>query len=117
MLVTGVAPGVRAADLAVRYHASAPLFACCVDLGQEAVDTRSNALETARWVKDHGYRSLRIVTSDWHMPRARMEFRAALGPGVVIVGDGVSGGEPRLASLLNEYDKLLLRRVALWIGL
>lgn len=115
MLVTGVAPGVEAADLAREYHASPRLFACCIDLGSEAVDTRSNAEETAQWVQAHHYRSVRLVTSDWHVARARMELTAALGPQVVVLGDGVPSN-PRLAMLVNEYNKLLLRRVALWIG-
>lgn len=115
MLVTGVAPGVDAAVLAKEYHAPAALFACCIDLGGEAVDTRSNAEETVGWVREHRYTSVRLVTSDWHLPRARMELAAALGKDVVILGDGVPGN-PRLAILVNEYDKLLLRRVALWLG-
>jgi len=116
MLITGVAPGVRAVDLARTYPGSAALFACCVDLGAEAVDTRSNAEETARWVRAHDYRIVRLVTSDWHLPRAKMELAAALGRNVVVLGDGVPG-TPRLATLVNEYNKLLLRRIALWIGL
>lgn len=116
MLVTGVAPGVDAAVLAKEYHAPASLFACCIDLGGEAVDTRSNAEETVGWVRTHGYTSVRLVTSDWHLPRARMELAAALGKGVVILGDGVPGN-PRFATLVNEYDKLLLRRIALWLGM
>lgn len=116
MLVTGVAPGVDADDLAREYGAPMRLFDCCIDLGRNAVDTRSNAEETAHWVAAHGYRSVRLVTSDWHVPRARMELAAALGPRVRVVGDGV-GGTPRLATLVNEYDKLLLRRAALWMGI
>ncbi len=115
LLVTGVAPDVRAIDLTRRYHVSPTLFACCVDLGAEAVDTRSNAEETARWVRVHGYRSVRLVTSDWHVRRARMELVAALQPGVLVIVDGVPG-EARLGLLVNEYDKLLFRRVALWLG-
>lgn len=115
LLVTGVAPGVRPDDLARTYDASPALFACCVDLGGEAVDTRSNAEETAQWVRARGYRTVRLVTSDWHLPRARMELAAALGPRVVLLGDGVPSS-PRLATLVNEYNKLLLRRVALWMG-
>lgn len=116
MLVTGVGPGVRPVDLALANSASPAIFACCVDLGTDAVDTRSNAAETARWVRTHGYRSVRLVTSDWHMARARMELTAALDDGVTIVGDGVPT-EPRLGLLINEYNKLLLRRVALWFGI
>ncbi len=115
MLVTGVAPGVRPIDLALEYRTSPKLFACCVDLGADAVDTRSNAEETARWVRVHKYRSVRLVTSDWHLARARMELAAALGKNVAILGDGVRG-TPRLGTLVNEYNKLILRRIALWIG-
>ena len=58
---------------------------------------------------------MRLVTSDWHLRRAAMELRAAVGPRVVVLGDGVTGS-PRLTTLVNEYNKLLLRRVALWVG-
>ncbi|WP_176473008.1 YdcF family protein [Sphingomonas lenta] len=116
MLVTGVAPGVRPRDLAATYPDSGRLFRCCVDLGGEAVDTRSNAEETARWLRGHRYRTVRLVTSDWHLPRARMELEAAMGRDAVILGDGVKT-EPRLGTLFNEYNKLLLRRVALWVGI
>ncbi|MFT3978203.1 MAG: YdcF family protein [Sphingomonas bacterium] len=115
MLVSGVAPGLRKADLAEAFgHADA--IACCVDLGRQAVDTRSNAEETAAWVREHHYRSVRLVTSDWHMARARMELHAALDDGVAIVRDGVPT-QPKLRQLVNEYNKLLLRRIVLWLGL
>ena len=115
MLVSGVATGLRKADLiAANGHARA--IGCCVDLGREAVDTRSNAEETARWVRERRYRSLRLVTSDWHMARARMELGAALDGDVAIVRDGVKA-EQRLGPLVNEYNKLILRRIALWLGL
>ena len=42
LLITGAAPGVRPIDLALQYKVPLSLFACCVDLGHEAVDTRSN---------------------------------------------------------------------------
>ena len=116
LLITGVAPTVRPIDLALEYHVSPSLFDCCIDLGREAVDTRSNAEETAAWVRAHHYRSVRLVTSDWHMARARMELGNALDDNVVIVRDGVKG-EPDLRLLLAEYNKLLLRRVALWLGI
>jgi uncharacterized SAM-binding protein YcdF (DUF218 family) len=115
LLVTGVGPGVRPADLAAVTGASQRVFACCVDLGREAVDTRSNAEETARWVKVHGFRTVRLVTSDWHLARARMELRAALPGDVLVLGDGVPS-EPRLGLLVGEYNKLILRRIALWLG-
>lgn len=116
MLVTGVAPAVRPVELAAEYRVPPALFACCIDLGHEAVDTRSNADETSAWVRRHGYRSIRLVTSDWHMRRARLELTNALGRDVMVFGDGVAGA-PKLLLLLEEYDKFLLRRAALLAGL
>ena len=116
LLITGAAPGVRPIDLALQYKVPLSLFACCVDLGHEAVDTRSNGAETANWVRDHDYKSIRLVTSDWHMARARMELEASLDRQVTIVDDGVQG-DASLSVLFVEYNKLLLRRVALWVGI
>ncbi|MBR0553162.1 YdcF family protein [Stakelama marina] len=116
MLISGVAREVRPIELAVEYHVSPGLFACCVDLGREAVDTRSNGDETARWVREHGYHSVRLVTSSWHMPRARMELTHALGPDVEVIGDPVPSS-PSLTFLFGEYNKFLVRRAALWLGI
>lgn len=116
MLVTGVASGVRPVDLATEYRTSPALFACCIDLGREAVDTRSNAEETRDWVRRHGYTSVRLVTADWHLRRARLELTHALGPAIRVEGDGVPGA-PRFLLLLAEYNKYLVRRAALWLGI
>jgi uncharacterized SAM-binding protein YcdF (DUF218 family) len=116
MLVTGADPDVRPGELAAAYGVPRALFACCIDLGQEAVDTRSNAEETAAWVRQRGYRSVRLVTSDWHLPRARLELTHALGSGVEVVGDAVPS-QPSFGMLVAEYNKFLVRRIALWLGL
>lgn len=115
MLVTGVGAGVRPEDLAREFGVEPALLRCCIDLGRDAVDTRSNAGETAEWLRRKRYRSVRLVTSDWHLRRAAMELRAAAGPRVVVLGDGV-GGSPRLSTLVNEYNKLLLRGALLTVG-
>ena len=115
MLVTGVDPDVRARELAAFYRQPRSLFRCCVDLGREAVDTRSNGQETAAWVKRHRYRSVRLVTSDWHMRRAGLELRHALGEEVQLVPDPVAS-TPRLGLLLDEYHKYLVRRLVLLLG-
>lgn len=116
MLITGADPQVRPAELAAALGAPRRLFACCIDLGHEAVDTRSNAEETSTWVREHDYRSVRLVTSDWHVPRARLELTYALGNRVEVIGDGVRS-EPAFGMLVAEYNKYLVRRAALWTGL
>src|SRR5262249_22163212 len=54
------------------------LAVCCVALGHEADDTLGNARETARWIRQQGFRSLRLVTAWYHMPRSLLEFDRAM---------------------------------------
>jgi len=115
LLVSGVARTVRPIDLALEYPGRDPLFRCCVDLGRESVDTRSNADEVSRWVKRRRFRSVRLVTTDWHMPRARFEIARQLEPGVALIGDAVESN-PSLRQLFLEYNKYLLRRAAVFLG-
>ena len=116
MLISGADLDVRPGELAAAYGVPRALFACCIDLGYEAVDTRSNGEETAAWVRKHGYRSVRLVTSDWHLPRARLELTNALGGTVTVTGDAVRSN-PSFGMLVAEYNKYLVRRIALWTGL
>jgi uncharacterized SAM-binding protein YcdF (DUF218 family) len=51
---------------------------CCIVLGHQADSTLGNAQETARWIRSQGFRSLRLVTSWYHMPRSLLEFDRAL---------------------------------------
>ncbi len=116
MLVSGVDPSVHIADLAKLQGAPPALFNCCVDLGKEAVDTRTNADETALWLGRKGYKSVRLVTTNWHMARARLELSRAVGKDIVIVGDSVESA-PGFIVLLREYNKYWIRWVAIRLGL
>jgi uncharacterized SAM-binding protein YcdF (DUF218 family) len=113
MLVSGVHPSVKPNELSAAADIPPQLFRCCVDLGFEADSTRSNAMEVAAWVERHGFKSIRLVTAGYHMPRARAEIEARLPPDVLVVPDGVRAGLPFVAMLV-EYGKfqaswLLLR--------
>ena len=113
LLVAGVDPAVTKPDLARRIPGSNKWLACCVDLGSESVDTRSNAEEAGRWLAKHDYKSLRLITSDWHMRRARYEFEKVLGSKYDLMTDAVRT-EPSFLTLFGEYNKYLLRRLAVW---
>lgn len=113
LLIAGADPAVTKADLARRIPRSGRLIACCVDLGSESVDTRTNAEEAQRWLAQHKFRSVRLITSDWHIRRARYEFEKELGPKFRLVTDGVPT-EPTFLTLFGEYNKYVLRRMAVW---
>lgn len=106
MLVTGVDPEVKPREFAAQFDVPADLMDCCVALGFAAVDTRSNASETARWVDAREVRSLRLVTTDWHMRRAAGELARTLPDGVTVVWDAVPS-RPSFGDLFLEYHKLL----------
>lgn len=117
MLIAGADPSVTRADLQQRLgRGSGRLLKCCVDLGSESVDTRSNAEEAGRWMKRRQYGSLRLITSDWHMRRAEYEFRRHLGSRYTIVADAVRT-KPRFVTLFGEYNKYILRRAAIWLDM
>jgi len=116
MLITGVDRQVKPAELAEAQGVSLKIMACCVDLGREASDTRSNGIETAEWVRRNKYKSVRLVTTDWHMRRARFELERALGAGVSVVPDAVRSNAS-LVVLVREYNKYLFRRMVVLTGL
>jgi uncharacterized SAM-binding protein YcdF (DUF218 family) len=84
LLISGVDPRTNAADLMRRVPDHQRWFNCCIDLDYSAVNTIGNAVETRRWALDHGFRSLVVVTSSYHMPRAMLELSHQL-PGVTLI--------------------------------
>jgi len=87
-----------------------------VTLDCKALDTRGNAEETAKWVRHHHIKSLRLITSNYHMPRSLLELRPLL-PEVIILPHPVVGESflkakwwleaKTLRLVLQEYNKFL----------
>ena len=115
LFVSGVDREVRPVEFAVEYKVSAAIMACCVTLGFDSVDTRSNGLEISRWLAANKIGSVRLVTSDWHMRRAAWELRHVAPGNLVVIEDAIPT-RPSLRTLFLEYHKLLARRVAALFG-
>lgn len=115
LLVSGVDREVRPREFAVEYKVPERLMACCVTLGYDAVDTRTNAVETMRWIRENKLRSIRLVTTDWHMRRAAFDLAAEAPDSLIIVEDAVQS-KPSFRILFIEYNKLVVRLVAWMIG-
>jgi uncharacterized SAM-binding protein YcdF (DUF218 family) len=116
LFVSGVNQQVGLDEL-LRISGNAPDWAaCCTALGHDAEDTLGNARETARWARQQGLRSLRLVTAWYHMPRSILEFDRAM-PEIEIIAHPVfpeelkrdywwlTGGTAAL--LVSEYVKFL----------
>lgn len=116
LLVAGVDREVRPGEFAAEYDVAAKRMACCLTLERTSVDTRSNAREAARWIAANKVRSVRLVTSDWHMRRAGWELARAAPAGTRIVRDAVRS-RPSLRTLFVEYHKLVARRIGGALGI
>ncbi|HEX2725701.1 MAG TPA: YdcF family protein [Beijerinckiaceae bacterium] len=116
LLISGVNERTGRDEIARLNPGQRRLLDCCVDLDYRARNTIGNAIETRRWMRDHGFRSLIVVTSNYHMPRTLTELDHVL-PGVrkvpypVVTGSVDLDGwwrEPGTAKLLAyEYAKFL----------
>ena len=84
LLISGVNPSTTPGELIRLTPELEKLFACCVDLGHQALNTTGNAMEIAQWTHEHQFRSIIVVTSAWHMPRALVELDRELA-GVEII--------------------------------
>jgi uncharacterized SAM-binding protein YcdF (DUF218 family) len=116
LFVSGVNPAVDRDTLLRALGPAAARGACCIVLGHTADNTVGNALETAVWMRQEGYRSLRLVTSWYHMHRSILEFRRAM-PRVRVVAhpvfalesdpEGWRGWFAAGHRVLAEYNKFL----------
>ena len=84
LLISGVNPATSMAMIERDAPGFPQLYDCCIDLGYAARNTLGNARETRAWARRRGIsRSLIVVTSSYHMPRALMELQTAM-PGVAL---------------------------------
>ncbi len=114
LLISGVNPATTVKQIIKATKAPKRLFTCCVDLDRAAQNTEGNALEAARWASKHGFDSLILVTSAYHMPRSLVEFGNAL-PGTKLIPHVVRRTDqqwwrnPKTFGLFTlEYSKYLL---------
>lgn len=84
LLITGVHPTTRPREISRGVPQHDRIFACCVDLDRSALNTLGNALQARQWAMRHSFRSLIVVTSAYHMPRAMAELAHQL-PDVSLV--------------------------------
>lgn len=120
LFVSGVYESVDVKELLSLSQLSPDRVECCVVLGYAADNTVGNAFETADWMEEQGYRSLRLVTANYHMPRSLLEFAMA-APGATVVPHAVAPPNVHLADwwlwpgtanlLVNEYNKYLVARL------
>ncbi|WP_299477810.1 YdcF family protein [uncultured Roseibium sp.] len=120
LLISGVHPGTTREQLAAVTASDMPLEKASVDLDRVALNTAGNATETANWVQKNGFTSLLVVTSAYHLPRAKAELSDVL-PDVDLIAYPVFAKDLNLDTwyrepttirlLMREYVKYILARL------
>ncbi len=115
LLISGVHDKVPDRRIRQISGLSANLFACCVTIDRKAMDTRGNAAYGAQWAVKHKFGRIIIVTSDYHMRRAMLEFDRMLPDRELITWPVRSGKAAHSAGSAgwlrlwgHEYVKYLL---------
>lgn len=116
LLISGVHPSNSLEVISRMTPEHRRLVECCVDLDRAALNTFGNALGASNWAKARGFNSLIVVTSNYHMPRAIVEFAHRM-PDVALLPYPVVGEKWRhepwwqnagaLRLLAFEYVKFL----------
>lgn len=93
LLISGVGKDVTLQEMLLA-HASPATRQAIHDNGSSIVfdyvarTTQSNAREASQFVRERNFKSIRLITAHYHMPRSMAEMQAAL-PEVEIVPDAV----------------------------
>jgi uncharacterized SAM-binding protein YcdF (DUF218 family) len=125
VLITGVNPITRPVEISRLVPEHRHWFSCCVDIDHSA-NTVGNAIETRRWVNARGFKSLIVVTANYHMPRALAELGHEL-PDVTLVPYPVISEKLRTEPwwensetarlLFWEYLKYIVAKIRMWVPL
>lgn len=105
LLISGVNPTTTPNQIRKATRTSPDVFECCVDIGYGAIDTIGNANETAIWIRDKGYRSVLVVTSNYHLARSLMELRRS-DPDTDFIGYPVVNADLKTRAWYSEPDAM-----------
>jgi uncharacterized SAM-binding protein YcdF (DUF218 family) len=119
LLISGLNRATTAEEISRLNPEFGPLMGCCIDFDR-SLNTLGNAIETRHWAESHGFHSLIVVTSNYHMPRAMAEIGHQL-PGVALLPFPVVTDRerseswwvrgPMLKLMLSEYFKYMYARM------
>ncbi|MCV6599261.1 MAG: YdcF family protein [Alphaproteobacteria bacterium] len=74
-------------------------------LGYKAEDTRGNVIESEEWLLNNHIKEVRVITSDYHLLRAKVEFKRSL-PGIKKVWYGVNTIDENFFNSLENWKLL-----------
>lgn len=124
LFISGVGPAVNADTLVATDQPERDVLIAKITVGAEAEDTPGNAVETAKWARQNGVKSIRLVTAAYHMPRGLRELEQTMAD-ITLIPHPVFPDQvkaewwryPGTAGLLSrEYAKYLAASVRLYFS-
>lgn len=100
LLISGVAKCTKLEEIHTYTYNKAKLLSDKITLGYSARDTKGNVKETIKWMEDNNFKTIRLVTSGYHMPRACLEFEKVMNKKNIIFNPVL----PENINLNNIWD-------------
>ena len=120
LLISGVNKNINPIDIMKEFPNSKNFFQCCIDIGKDAKNTFENIIETFEWMKSNEFTSIIIVTSDYHLPRVKLEINRFIDNQQIFyeaVKTDESDSILRLKKITLEYIKYIRTFLSIKIGI
>ena len=80
---------------------------CCIELDNKSQNTHSNAIETFKWAKKNNIKTFILITSNYHMPRAALEFKARM-PNFEIITHPITPKKHDISNWMHSFETFSL---------
>ena len=121
LLLSGVNKNIKLINIKNEFLKFKNFFDCCVDIDNISSNTFENSRETFLWLKKNKYISVLIVSSDYHMPRVKLEFERFFESQNTYYHPVNSNNDVntigKIKKLFFEYVKYMRTYISLAVGL
>ena len=121
LLLSGVNKNIKLINIKNEFPKYKNFFDCCVDIENISSNTFENSRETFLWLEKNKYNSVLIVSSDYHMPRVKLEFErffAIENTYYQPVNSNIDiNAIEKIKKLFFEYVKYMRTYISLAVGL
>jgi len=118
LLISGVNKRISKKTIIAKFSGSEDLFNCCIDLEMISTNTFENAKESYMWTRRNKLNSIIVVSSFYHLPRAKLEFgRFYKDKSLIFVSANNNLMKTSLKKLFIEYIKYIRTSLSILIGL
>ena len=109
ILVSGTGMGFTKSSLKKKLgpNFNSQLIQCCIDLDGVSKNTFTNASETFKWTSKNDIKEFILITSNYHMPRAILEFKNVM-PNLKIYTYAITPKKHDIKNWLSSYQTFSL---------